>query len=98
MLSRVWQKFRYQKKCHICEGEEGEILTVRKYGGPHIVVWTFHPGCLKRIICNPEKNPKWMVTYVYEVTKEIESQEAREKKKIEALKRLQPKYECKETR
>jgi hypothetical protein len=60
MLSRVWQKFRYQKKCHICEGEEGEILTVRKYGGPHIVVWTFHPGCLKRIICNPEKNRMFM--------------------------------------
>jgi len=69
------------------------VEVVEKYS----MIWRCHQECLKKVVCNPEKYPEW-VRYAYSMTKVIEEREAREKKEIEALKRLQPKYECKETR
>jgi hypothetical protein len=84
-----WWKYRGKQTCDICDGTEGKVLRVDNFD----LVWSFHPECLKNIICNPEKHPKW-VNYAYRVTKEMERQAAIEKKEIEALKRLQSYYEC----
>jgi hypothetical protein len=92
MLFKIWSKYN-KEKCDICKGTEGKVLTVRRYP----LDWTYHQECLRKVVCNPEKYPDW-IGYAYKVTKIIEEDNARENREIEALKRLQPKYECKETR
>jgi hypothetical protein len=92
MLFKIWSKYN-KEKCDICKGTEGKVLTARRYP----LDWTYHQECLKKIVCNPEKYPDW-IGYAFKLTKIIEEDKATEKKELEALKRLQPKYECKETR
>lgn len=87
---RTWWENKHKSKCPICDSKEGTILTVRRYP----LSWQYHQECLKKVVCNPELYPDW-VGYVFKATKIIEENEARDKREIEALKRLQPKYECK---
>ena len=88
MLSRIWQNFGKQT-CSICKGTEGKVLRESKLD----FYWSYHQECLKKVVCNPKEHPKW-IRYAYQLTKVIEERKAREKKGREALKRLQPKYEC----
>jgi hypothetical protein len=88
-----WHANRNKAKCDICDGTKGTVLREEK----GFLGWTYHQECLKNVVCDPEEYPDW-IGYAYTLTKIIESRKDTEKRELEALKRLQPKYECKETR
>ncbi len=88
---RIWKYFN-PIRCCFCNDTDihGEMLCAYT----QFLSWDYHQKCLTDVVCFPEKHPN-KIGMAYKLTKVIEQGNAREKKELLALIRLQPKYKCK---